>query len=315
MTTLAPESGLHSLHQAAAARWACARCRAAGHRAPRTRRQALPLAVAAVRGADGGSPAEAAELLVEVAAGADNRGNPYDDAGLTAALVTALGGLRPRSPEVPAPPRAAPRGPALKSRCRPAAPVDDSLKGRRSCGACAGAARVCSCPVMRACPQPSRDRASQGAYPPRAACPRTRARARERTRRLPDRQARPYTRAAAQLLARVVAQLDRHLALEAVRASAQHVVGCAALCALERLAAALPHPSALGRRRAPGSLCPGHAPARSEKPCPSLVTLMDSCARSWGLLLGAAANRGLPAPAQAGNFLRHARDAGMQRAC
>jgi len=59
------------------------------------------LAIAAVRDASGASPPEAAELLLEVADGDDNRGNPYDDASLTAALVEALGSLRLRSPEVP----------------------------------------------------------------------------------------------------------------------------------------------------------------------------------------------------------------------
>lgn len=63
--------------------------------------QALPLAIAAVRDASGASPPEAAELLLEVADGDDNRGNPYDDASLSAALVEALGSLRLRSPEVP----------------------------------------------------------------------------------------------------------------------------------------------------------------------------------------------------------------------
>ncbi|KAK9825158.1 hypothetical protein WJX81_006717 [Elliptochloris bilobata] len=111
--------------------------------------QALPLAVAAVRDARGVSPVEAAELLLDIAGGVDNRGNPYDDASLTAALVEALGRLRLRSPE---------------------------------------------------------------------------------------------------LLARVVAELDRSLAREAVAPSYQHAVGCAALCALQRLTASLPNPAAMSCR-------------------------------------------------------------------
>ena len=86
---------------------------------------------------------------LQIAGGADNRGNPYDDASLTAALVEALGRLHLQSPE---------------------------------------------------------------------------------------------------LLARVVAELDCCLAREAVAPSPQHVVGCAALGALQRLAASLPDPAAMSPR-------------------------------------------------------------------
>ena len=53
------------------------------------------------------------------------------------------------------------------------------------------------------------------------------------------------------LLARAVAELDRCLAREAVAPSPQHVVGCAALCALQRLAASLPDPAAMAARFEP----------------------------------------------------------------
>ncbi|KAL8140263.1 hypothetical protein V2J09_006284 [Rumex salicifolius] len=55
--------------------------------------QAIPLAVATVRGSDGRSPREAVEFVLQVLKYNDNNGNPYSDVFWLAALVEAVGEL------------------------------------------------------------------------------------------------------------------------------------------------------------------------------------------------------------------------------
>ncbi|KAK9806814.1 hypothetical protein WJX72_003626 [[Myrmecia] bisecta] len=61
--------------------------------------QALPVAISLARHPSGHSPPEAVDLLVDVAKYEDNRGNIYDDSNFLAAIVQALGNLRPSSRE------------------------------------------------------------------------------------------------------------------------------------------------------------------------------------------------------------------------
>ena len=65
--------------------------------------QAVPAAVAGVRGADGFSPPEASDLLVDVLKHSDGRGPRPCNNGLHTALVAALGRLRPKPGKVRCP--------------------------------------------------------------------------------------------------------------------------------------------------------------------------------------------------------------------
>ena len=60
-------------------------------------RQSIPLAVAVVRDADGNSPAEAIDFLIEIMDNNDNRGNIYSDDNFLASNLHALGLCKPSS--------------------------------------------------------------------------------------------------------------------------------------------------------------------------------------------------------------------------